>query len=245
MMRRLFAAELGKLMSVRSTWILLAGTAVIAGLHAAGLIIGDPAGDLGTDLGKQRVLFSAGMGSLLAIVLGVLISAGEFRHGTITDTYLTTPRRGRVMVAKLGAGLLVGALAGLASAVTTLALSAPWLSARGDGLPLDQGYVWLTLLGAVIWCTAYAVIGVAVGVFTRNPVLGIVGALAWLYVIEGIVVSAFDSIGRWLPSGAAFAVGNNVQDGLLPQWGGAVMLTGYAAVIAVAAALTTLRRDVT
>src|SRR5215207_7615147 len=170
-MRDLIRAELGKLASVRSTWVLLAAGAAVSVLHAAGSIVAGPeTADVTTDAGMQAVLFSAGVGSMLTLVLGVLISAGEFRHGTITDTYLTTPRRGRVMTAKLGAGLFVGALAGLASAVTTLAVSAPWLSAKGEGLPLDQGYVWLTLLGAVIWCTAYSVIGVAVGVFTRNPV---------------------------------------------------------------------------
>ncbi|MFC4495627.1 ABC transporter permease subunit [Streptomyces ovatisporus] len=244
-MRTLIGTELRKLASVRSTWILLAATALLAGLHAAGLLIGDPGGQLTADIGKQRVLFSAGMGSILAIVLGVLISAGEFRHGTITDTYLTTPRRGRVLTAKIAAGLATGAAAGLASAATTLAVSASWLSATGEPLPMDERFVWLTLLGGLLWCTTYAVIGVAVGALTRNPVLGIVGALAWLYVIEGIVVSAFEDVGRWLPSGAASAVGNAVKDGLLPQWGGLAMLGAYATVIAGIAGLTTLRRDVT
>ncbi|NGO06657.1 hypothetical protein G5C60_02990 [Streptomyces sp. HC44] len=244
-MRTLFGTELRKLTSVRSTWILLAATALLAGLHAVGLLVGDPDGELAADIGKQRVLFSAGMGSILAITLGVLISAGEFRHGTITDTYLSTPRRGRVLSAKLATGLTVGALAGLASAATTLAVSGAWLAADGNSLPLGESYVWQTLLGGLLWCTAYAAIGVAVGTLTRNPVLGIVGALAWLYVIEGIVVSAFEDVGRWLPSGAASALGNAVRDGLLPQWGGLVMLGAYAAVIAAVAALTTLRRDVT
>lgn len=244
-MRTLIGTELRKLASVRSTWLLLAATALLAALHATGLLIGDPGGELGADIGKQRVLFSAGMGSVLAIVLGVLISAGEFRHGTITDTYLTTPRRGRVLSAKLAAGLFTGALAGLASAAATLAVSLPWLAAADKALPLGAGYVWLTLLGGLLWCTLYAVIGVAVGTLTRNPILGIVGALAWLYVIEGIVISAVEDVGRWLPSGAASAVGKAVRDGLLPQWGGVLMLGAYAAVIACVAGLTTLRRDVT
>jgi ABC-2 type transport system permease protein len=244
-MRALIGTEIRKLTSVRSTWILLAATAVLAGLHAAGLLIGDPGGADDTDPGKQRVLYSAGMGSILTIVLGVLISAAEFRHGTITDTYLTTPRRGRVLAAKLTTGLLAGTLAGIASAGVTLAVSAPWLSAKATALPLDEAYVWQTLLGAVAWCAGYAVIGVAVGALTRNPVLGIVGALGWLYLVEGIVISAFEDVGRWLPAGAASAVGNAVKDGLLPQWGGAVMLAGYAVLIAVVAGLTTLRRDVT
>jgi ABC-2 type transport system permease protein len=245
-MRPLLWTEIRKLTSVRSTYVLLAATAALAGLHAAGLLIGDPGGELVTDTGKQRVLYSAGMGSILAIVLGVLISAGEFRHGTITDTYLTTPRRGRVMTAKLATGFLVGVPAGVASAAVTLAVTAPWLSAEGEPLPLDEGWVWATLLGGVVWCGAYAVIGVAVGALTRNPVLGIVGALAWLYLLEGIIVSAFEDLGRWFPSGAAAALGNNADtDGLLDQWSGGLMLAAYAAAIGLLAGLTTLRRDVT
>jgi ABC-2 type transport system permease protein len=243
---RLYRAELGKLASVRTTWVLLAATALLGALHAAGLLIGDPGGELAMDLGKHRVIFSAGMGSITALVLGVLISAGEFRHGTITDTLLTTPRRERVLAAKLAAGLTAGVLAGLASVALTMAVAVPWLAAKDQALPLDRSYVWLTLLGAVVWCMLYAAIGVAVGFVTRNPVLGIVGALTWLFVVENIVVEAAGSVGRWLPAGAAAATGNGTfRDGLLPQGGGMLLLAGYAGVIAVVAAMSTLRRDVT
>ena len=245
-MRALIRAELGKLASVRSTWVLLAAAAAVSVLHAAAAIVTGPeVADVTTDAGMQAVLFSAGVGSMLTLVLGVLITAGEFRHGTITDTYLTTPVRGRVIVAKLAAGLVFGALSGLVSAVATVAVAAPWLAARGHAVPFEETFVWLTLAGAVIWCTGYAAIGVAVGALVRSPALGIVAALAWLFVLEQIVVGFAAGVGRWLPAGAASAVGNDVRSGLLPQWGGALMLALYAAAIAAAAALFTTRRDVT
>src|SRR6185503_14625559 len=104
----------------------------------------------------------------------------EFRHHTITDTYLTTPRRGRVLTAKLIAGLLAGLALGLAAVLVTLAIAVPWLAAEHHALPLDAGYVWLTLLGAIVWCTGYQAIGVAIGALVRNPILAITGSLAWL-----------------------------------------------------------------
>ena len=63
---------------------------------------------------------------LLALVLGVLIITGEYRHKTVTPTFLAEPRRGRVVTAKLGigfgAGIVMGALTMLAGLVLGLVL---------------------------------------------------------------------------------------------------------------------------
>ena len=45
---------------------------------------------------------------VLMLVLGVLIVTTEFRHGTSSSTFLASPRRYPVLLAKLGASLLVG-----------------------------------------------------------------------------------------------------------------------------------------
>ena len=50
-------------------------------------------------------------------VAGIVGAAGEFRHHTIATTYLLTPARGRVLLAKLAVGGLVGALYAVAAAV--------------------------------------------------------------------------------------------------------------------------------
>ena len=44
-----------------------------------------------------RRVSGAGAGAIVMLVVGILISAGEYRHGTAADTFLTTPRRSRAL----------------------------------------------------------------------------------------------------------------------------------------------------
>ena len=57
-------------------------------------------------LASRPVPTAVGFGLVLATVLGVTVSSGEFRHGTATSTYLATANRRRVMIAKLAFGWL-------------------------------------------------------------------------------------------------------------------------------------------
>src|SRR4029453_8337272 len=45
---------------------------------------------------------------IFAMILGITGMTGEYRYQTITPTFLATPRRARVVVAKLLAHLVVG-----------------------------------------------------------------------------------------------------------------------------------------
>ena len=69
-------------------------------------------------------------GVLTVLIIGILIMAGEFRHGTVTSTFLVSPKRGRVVGAKIVASALVGAAIAMAAAVLTLAVSVPWLASK-------------------------------------------------------------------------------------------------------------------
>jgi ABC-2 type transport system ATP-binding protein len=81
--------------------------------------------------------------------------------------------------------------------------------------------------------------------------LGLAGALLGdpQALVEGIAGQLTGSgLARWLPFSASQAAGRADMAGAsqpLPQWGGALVLAGYAVAFAGAAMVTTLRRDVT
>src|SRR5690349_24320684 len=70
---------------------------------AAGILLGGQQGTpaLGSEPNVTKTLSIAALSSMVMLVLGILATAGEFRHRTIIWTVLAEPRRGRVLAAKL------------------------------------------------------------------------------------------------------------------------------------------------
>jgi ABC-2 type transport system permease protein len=240
-------SEFRKLTTVRGPWLLLAAGPFLVVAGITGLVVsGGNVHDAGTE---RTALAHAGLAAIFPLILGILAVAGEYRHSTITDTYLSTPRRDRVIAAKLAVYALAGAAAGVVSCGVALAVTAAWWAERGGHLQLSGTDIWLTLLGGVAANCALAAIGVGLGALIRNPAAAIATALAWFALIEGIFGQLLGSgLARWLPFYASEAFGRSNLSAtarLLPQWGGALMLLAYAAVFAAAAVFTTLRRDVT
>jgi ABC-2 type transport system permease protein len=240
-------SEFRKLTTVRAPWLLLAAGPLLVVAGITGLI--ESGGNV-HDPGTQRAaLAHTGLAAVFTLIFGILAVAGEYRHSTITDTYLSSPRRGRVIAAKLTVYGLAGAAAGLVSSGVALATTAAWWAERGAQLHLSAAEGWLTLAGGVAANCAFAAIGVGVGALIRNPAAAVATALAWFALIEGIVGQLVGpSLARWLPFYAGEALGRSNLSAtarLLPQWGGGLMLLAYAAVFAAAAVFTTLRRDVT
>ncbi len=238
--------EFRKLATIRSPWLLLAAgpLIVVAGITSlvlSGANLHDPAV-------QSRAMAHVGLAAMFSLIFGILAVAGEYRHGTITDTFLSFPGRGRVFAAKLAVYGLAGAAAGLVSSAAALAATAAWWAARGGAFHLSAASTWQTLAGGVAVNCAFALIGVGLGALIRNVAGAVALALAWIALIEGITGQLIGSgLARWLPFYASEALGRAAITAtrLLPQWGGGLVLLGYAAVFAAAAALVTLRRDVT
>jgi hypothetical protein len=79
-----------------------------------------------------------GIGALFASILGALSITAEFRHGAIRPTLLATPKRPRVIAAKLLASVLAGLAIGLLAEGFTAALETAGLAARGIHISLGS-----------------------------------------------------------------------------------------------------------
>jgi ABC-2 type transport system permease protein len=240
-------SEFRKLTTLRAPWLLLAAgplitVAGISGLVASGGNLHDPA--------LQSKAFShVGLAAIVTLVFGILAVAGEYRHGTITDSYLSFPGRRTVIAAKLAVYGLVGAAAGLVSSITAVVVTAAWWASKGASFQLSTADTWRTLSGGLAANVAFAAIGVGLGALIRNLAAAVAAALIWIALVEGIVGQLLGAgLARWLPFYASESLDRanlTTATGLLPQWGGLLVLLGYAAIFAAAGVLTTLNRDVT
>jgi len=246
-MTRLFRAELLKLSTTRTARGLLAAALAITALLAVATLIlagRDGNAQLGSAGNLHNVIGGSGLASVLALVLGILGMAGEFRHGTVTGTFLTTPDRGRVVVTKLAAHALAGLGIALATVLAGLAVTLPWLAVKGVHVDLLNLEVGRALAGTLLAGALYGTAGVAIGALFRNQVAAVVVTLAWTQFVEnGVLASVFPKVARWFPMGAAAAITNPGWP-LLSMWAGALLFTGYALLLATVGTRFVVRRDI-
>jgi ABC-2 type transport system permease protein len=241
----LVAAEWLKLRTTR----LLAGTVPAAVALSAAAVAGtvlshDGGAPLESGEGIRRALSVTGTGAIVVLVVGVIMSAGEYRHGTAADTFLTSPQRHRVVVAKLAVGAGLGLAVGVVTSLTSVGVAALVYDAEGATFPLDDAEVWLTLAGTLAYTALFAVLGIALGALVRDQVVAVAGALAWLAVVEHTLVNLVPDLGRWLPAAAGQAAVRTPLDGLLSPLAGTALLAAYTALFAVAGIGATARRDI-
>jgi hypothetical protein len=253
-MRRLVAGEFAKLVTTRLwLWLLLASMALTSLYASLDIAFADAPDNVSPSLAGpagQRVLFSVGQGAgTLVAVLAAIGMTTEFRHRTATATFLATPHRGRVVLAKLITYALAGAGYALACIAVTTAIALPWLAAKGIHVPLASNGIPATLAGVIAVTTIFALLGVGVGALIRDQVGTVVTLLVYLFVAEPIVtrIPALADWTMYLPGPASNALTGITlrnQDFLQP-WQGGMLLTGYGIAFATLGTCLAVRRDVT
>jgi hypothetical protein len=251
-MSNLVRSELLKLKTVATTEWLLAAMVLLSVLDV-GLIVltAGPSGSLHLDDPDllARSLGGAAAGEVIVLVLGILVLSQEFRFGTATATFLATPRRASVLAAKAAAVAIIGAAFGAASSVAVLGLAVTLIRARGGVLIWDRDVVEV-LLAVVFVMGAFAVLGLALATVIRNHIAAIVGAVAWLFVVEQLLLGLYPSIGRWTPGGAtagALQLGRvaTTRGALLPAWAAGLVLVAYAVALLLIGGRRIIRADIT
>jgi ABC-2 type transport system permease protein len=250
-MIRLVRAEWTKLFTTR-VWlglvlgacVMVAGFAILFTSFAGNAESGIP--PVGTPLYEELALSTAANANVLFLILGIIGMTQEYRHRTATPTFLTSPRRGHVVVAKLVAYALAAVPFVLLVVAVNYVVVAIHAGARGAA-PALNGDNLSTLAMSGLALVIYAVIGVGLGALFRNQVGAIVGGLVYLFVIEPIIraIPATAGAYKWMPGGALEALTATFQGPeLLEAWQGGLLLLGYGLVAAVLGTFLAVRRDV-
>ena len=248
-MTALVAAELLKFRTTRA-WIgFVFVLAALSGLAAAGTVGTADELQLGTVELSHDVVASALFGTIVAFVVGILSVTMEWRHGTVTRTFLVTPRRERVLVAKeLWMALLAVAL-GVSALVVTLAVALPWLAFEGSSLEVDRSVLGLAgrvLLATILW----GALGVGIGALVQNQVVALVGAIIWILLVEALIGVLFglidlEVVADYLPGRALASFDGTGEEGGLSTWAGAGVGLGWALLLGILGAFRMSRQDVT
>lgn len=262
-------SETTKQFTTAMWWVLAIVLAVYVGFTAAVLGFVFSAAATGSlpgegpplpEEGLAATLYSTAtsVGYVFPLLIGTLMVTTEFRHKTLTPTFLATPKRGLVLWAKMLVGTLLGVLYGVVGIAAAVGASAGFLSGYGLETELTSVDTWAQfgrmLLAYVLW----VLIGIGVGALVRNQVGAIVGVLVFTQFLEpvGRAASAFvEGLGeftQYLPGAASDALaGRSVFTMSVPEdaaildwWAGGAVLLGYAVVLVLLGHLLSWRRDV-
>ncbi|GAB2642645.1 ABC transporter permease [Gordonia jinhuaensis] len=220
MIARTINSERIKLLTTRSPYWCVAIVAVI-GLGLA-VIIGSASGseDSGVRTSVSPTLFALGVyqvGVVVLTIMAVLSVTSEFRFGTIRTTFLATPNRALVLVAKaIVYGLLAAVVAGVLNIAAMLIGKA--LTSGSHTVDLAAADAVRSYWGMPVFAFCAVLIGIGVGALVRQTAGAIVILMVWMLVLENVLVSiphVGDDVGPWLPfqnAGRFLAADSSMDD---------------------------------
>lgn len=270
------ASEIRKVFTTRLWWGMLLGMAVLAGLIALGFaaLVGTDFGEdpstgvnpfAAMNVGTAQLIYNAGLiqnfTTLFPLALGVLLITSEYRHQTISATFLSTPRRWVVLVSKSVAVALIGVVYAVVHAAASVAGGAAMLAGKGHPTLLGDGEVWQSLGIGLLAFVVWTMLGFGFGMLVRNQVAAVLIAVGFSLIGQialNIIfaISDWTWAARWLPGnltgGMLITVdptGGAGDPSTQPYfdhwWISALILISYAAVLAIVGSALTARRDIT
>jgi len=247
-------AELLKLRSTRTALGLFIVVLFVTLVPLTVLLIAVPKDWLETDGVSGFLSTASALVPLVLLVFGILGMTNEYRHGTITYSYLVTPRRWQVMAMKLVVYAIVGIVTMLIAVALVYVVIRAGGAIRGVQIDASGGATLGDYARQIVVAGLITTFGVALGALFRAQVVTVAGVLIWALAVENIIVVLKPAIGRWLP----FTVFNAVSAGQMTGGGSESVTTDlltrpqafivslvYIAIVSVAAIFISLRRDVT
>ena len=219
------------------------------------LVLTDTAADVFTS-GQFLVL-------LFLVIIGALLVTNEFHHQTATATFLTTPHRTAVILAKLAAAIILGIGIWVVVTAIDIGVGATFYSLKWHEVVITDWSIVRSVLMNLLAFVVWVVLGVGFGVLIRNQ-LGATITGGALYLISYPVAFTFFGLiytfiikEDWVWNGivALPGVASNImvqpeRVEIMPGvfaptwWAAALVLVGYAVVAGVLGTLITRKRDI-
>jgi ABC-type transport system involved in multi-copper enzyme maturation permease subunit len=198
-------------------------------------------------------------GLVLVMLLGALVITNEFQYQTATATFLTTPRRSRVVLGKLIAAIGLGLMFWLLAQAAGLISGITFFHNIGQDNGLGQWPVQRAIIFNGAAYLLWAVFGFGLGTLIRNQIgtvvtgmaiylIGYVGGIGFFVLIRTYLIH-----GDWVLTSAVMmpSIASQVMispDKLYPQsaawWVGALVMIGWSVLAGTIGVLLTRRRDI-
>jgi ABC-2 type transport system permease protein len=253
---RTLQAEWVKLRSLRSTWYTVACLFVV-GLGITGLTMSAKGQEYRTATAAEQQAWDPTylslttyiVAQLIIGVLGILVVTSEYSTGLMQPSLSATPRRHRLLAAKVVVATAMAVVAGQALMFASFFLGQALLAAQDvPNASLGDPGVLSAVAGGGIYLSAIALLAVGLGTIMRataGALATLVGIVFLVPAIAGLLPSWLQGLVDFWPTQGAAAVLATVPDPAFPHpWlnlGG--MCLGVGAVLA-AAFVVFRRRDV-
>ena len=188
--------EWTKLLSLRSTWWVLAATVVVItgvslavafSLDAVAADLAAAPGAAAPASGAEVVSGGFQMGMLTIAVLGALLITGEYSTGMIRSTLAAVPTRVPVLAAKAMVLTAVTVAVATVSIALAYVVTMPLLADLDLVPALDDGRTWQVFGGTVYFLVAAALFALGVGTLLRSSAAAITVALTVLLLLPGVL----------------------------------------------------------
>jgi ABC-2 type transport system permease protein len=191
---------------------------------------------------------------MLLGVIGAASITGEFGFGTIRPTFAATPKRMRVVTAKVLVTVLVAIVTEALVVVLSYGIGSAILTSRDATLDLGARAAdgaTEAMLGVVVFAAIVSLLGLGLGLVIRSTPAAVAVLILWPLVAELLIGGLMSAAGiehpfKWLPYNQGIQLGNpdaRSNGESLGRVVGGLYFFGVTAVITAIGAIVTKRRD--
>lgn len=240
-MMSLIKAEYRKLITIRSTYIILAVLFLLVGLLTFWAL--GYKSEAGARLFREAGANSAQLAAIFVAIVAVLLMTHEYRYNTVMYMLTASNSRSKVLAAKV---IMATAFTVVATAaIMAFGMAAAWLGAslHVGSVPAQHAQWWDLLWRSFFFTWGYTMVGLLVAVLLRHVVGAIVVLLVVPSTVEGLLGLILKQNVQYLPFSALERVAAATANQALSPGKAALVFSAYLVVGWLIAWILFLRRD--